>query len=803
MARKHIGTPEVQPLIEALITLFFLEGSVNAMHRRLVAALGGSGAIYPNRLHALLSNDPTRAVNEQTLDVLRAALDTLEPGWNEGAAAAAAALRPRVVSAWNAIDGSTAQRVNRVASDLSLPPAVIAHLVQETAQSAIRGPSSPTSHGPRAPDWSYQDDAYRAALRTLRGNPDAKACLVIPTGGGKTRIGMRILLRILADSRRPDAVVLWITHRRFLGTQARRELQRAITEGTPDLPEDAVRLLAERVHVIMVGELARRLDEYGDRVTLVVIDEAHHAAAPTYGPAFERRPLRALLLTATPKRSDGRRIGVDEITYTINYRELFDRGVLIEPSFEDPLVVSGAGWTDPTSLEDLADYIIERAQTDFVKTIVVASRVDHVVAMHRFIAAAAARRERLGGSLLEADDVAYVHGEGSSTGARPEEYLDEFLALPRGILVTTAQMLGEGFDDPAVNAVIVTYPTSSIIQLMQAAGRCLRFTKGKTRAFIVQVKESPLAYHYEQRWLYQDISDALRPQLVDYTYNSPAELREQAARVLGAHRVAPPVSAAVLAEVGRVKPGETFSVLLSGLPYQGPAENFETCAEWNAVPVTPETRARFLHVFNDFAEVAGEAKSATEFLRKHVQPDPAPGSTWSTMRDMLTAMEYARRETLGEPYWQSTARGYRPNRGTTWLTYVTFRFEPSVPDVLSNFLADATNREDVLATYLLDVERWNSCAKIVLPLSGTLAFLLDEAQVNWLRSERERLINILRDASPYEAFGRVEAWRASLPSAPLPLQLLLRFDSFLSTANLETQLCCLSSPVPTTIAKAA
>lgn len=796
MGRKYLSDPDVQPVVDALVSLFLAEGSVNAVHRRLVAALGGSGPIYPNRLHTMLSNDGMKAVNDQTLDLVRKALDALEPGWIEESAPAAAPLRARALALRDAVEGDPAERLKRVASELVVPEAVAARLLGGAggpAPTAAAAAAGSTAARARTPDWSFQDDACRAALRALDADTNAKACLVIPTGGGKTRIGVRILLRRLADSERQDSVVLWITHRRFLGTQARRELQRAITEGTPDLPEDAIRLLADRVQIAMVGDLARRLDELGDRLLLAVIDEAHHAAAPAYAPVFRQRSLRALLLTATPNRTDGRPIGADEITYTISYRELFERGVLIEPTFEEPLIVPGAGWSDPQSAGDLADYVVERAQGEFVKTIVVASRVEHVVAIHAAIASEVERRQTAAGSVIGPDDVGYVHGTGTSTGADPEDYLDEFLALPRAILVTTAQMLGEGFDDPAVNAVIVTYPTSSMVQLMQAAGRCLRFAPGKNSAFIVQVKDSPLAYHFEQRWLYQDISDLLRPQLVDRAYASPAELAGQVGLLLEAHRVAAGPRSRVLSELDRMKPGQPFNLLLSGMPYSGAAEDFGATSEWNAVAVTATTRTRFLSVFNEFADVAGEARFATEFLRNHVGVDPSPASEWACMRDMLTAMEYARREIAGEQYWQSAARGYHANLGTTWLKYVTFRFEPLLPPALESFLEDAANREDVVAGYLRETGRWEACVKITLPLGGTLAVLLDQGQLVWLQTERRHLIEALRGATPYEALGRVEAWRAALPSMPLPQQLALRFEVFLPTTSLAAHLCLLKA----------
>ncbi|MBJ6146310.1 DEAD/DEAH box helicase [Hymenobacter sp. BT559] len=797
-ARKTITDPAIRPLVDGLVALFLIEGSVNAVHRRLAEVLNeGESPIYPNRLHALLSEDSSRAVNPQTVETLEVLLNRIsQTSTTSNRDSKASAIRARVLKGWDATvtssEATDAQSIVKLANTLGYPPAVVGALLlqggrrtPQASSSAIGSFTTLTTRDRVMPDWSYQDDAYHAALRSLRSDLNRKTGLVIPTGGGKTRIGVRILLRVLADNVQPNAVVLWVTHRRFLGTQARREVQRAMTQGTPDLPQDAVKLLHERVIITMVSDLTRALDEYGDRVALVVIDEAHHAAAPVYAPFFARKPLRGLFLTATPIRTDGLGIGVDEIAYTITYRELFERGVLIEPRFEEPLVISGSGWHDATSLKDLADYVVERAQEEFVKTIIVASRVEQVAEMHEAIVAAIAELQRTGGSVLEPDDVGFVHGSGSASEARPEDYLDEFIALPRGILVTTGQMLGEGFDDPAVNAVVITYPTTSMVQLMQVAGRCLRFAPGKQQAFIVQVKESSLAYHYEQRWLYQEISDSLRPQIVDHRYTSKAQLQSHVEQVLTAYHIQDPHRQLVRKQLEINPVGQDFSLMLTGFPFEGSATQFDQEAEWNVVPVSEANRREFLSVFNGFSLANPPVKFASEFLRRHLAVDICPGSMWLGMRDMLTAMEYARRELDGIAYAGAPNRNYQPHKGTTWLTYVTFRYAPTLPQGLQDFIQDTVNSEVIAVQYTENVPYWHACVKTELPIGGALAFLLNAEQLAWLEQERGRVLTLLSGTPPHEAFARLEAWRTELPYCPLPLQLVLRFERFIAAEALQ------------------
>lgn len=792
MARHLPTDPEVRPVVDQLVSVFLSEGSVAGVQRALGNVLAkdrAEGWLHPNRLHALLSEDPARAVHTQTLQTVRLALSRLQDQvGQEQIGDRTTEYRASVSAAWDRHSKEQVpdplELVQRVADDVGLPPAVVRRLLPEAAYPSVPPVTAEGAYhrqpGRRQPDWSYQDHAYEACLASLRKGPNRKVGLILPTGAGKTRVAIRISLRVLADSDRSDSVVVWVTHRTWLAVQARRELQRVMTDGTRDLPEDAVSLLADRVRIVKLAQLAKTLDELGERVALVVVDEAHHAAAPSYQPIFDQ-PLRGLFLTATPNRTDQLPIGIDEIAFTITYRELFKAAVIVEPTFEQPLILSGIDRNELEDLRELADYVLDRAENDFVKTLVVTTRTDTVERLHEVFVDQLSTRHT---HVLGPDDIGFVHGGASSTGSTPDEFLDEFTsnARPRGILLTTSSLLGEGFDDPAMNAVVVTYPTSSMIQLMQAAGRCLRYAPAKKRAFIVQVQESSLAYHYEQRWLYQDISDLLHPQLLDYSYNSAEDLFAQLDALLASHRVATPVAEAARAALQNVQAGENVSFLLTGLPYYGAADEFATTAPWNVVPVTEATRSLFLRVFNDFSGRGADVNQFTDYLRNYIPTNPSQGSTWKLFIDMLAAMDHARRELTGEPYANAQARGYLPSQGTTWLLYVTFSFRPTLPPELGVFLLDALNRESCIASYTQDPPSWRLAVKVALPLIGTWGYLLDGEQRDWFLEQREQLRTTLQQVQPQESFAAMMRWRLANGAVPVPQLLVERFDNFISEA---------------------
>src|SRR5206468_479363 len=89
----------------------------------------------------------------------------------------------------------------------------------------------------------------------------------------------------LAEDDREDSVVLWVTHRRRLHLQARRQLQRLLREPGA-IPEGSATLFAHRIQFVMTNELLDALAAHGEDIGFVIVDEAHHAAAPSYEPIF-------------------------------------------------------------------------------------------------------------------------------------------------------------------------------------------------------------------------------------------------------------------------------------------------------------------------------------------------------------------------------------------------------------------------------------------------------------------------------------------------------------------------------------
>ncbi len=382
-----------------------------------------------------------------------------------------------------------------------------------------------------------------------------------------------------------------------------------------------------------------------------------------------------------------------------------------------------------------------------------------------------------GGHVLDPDDVGFAVAGRNSHGLETDELLDLFRGKDRAILVS-AQMLLEGFDDPGINAVVITDPSSSLIRLMQAAGRCVRYAPGKSAAFVIQARNTDLGYYYDEGWLYQDISDVLRPRLVNAEYADVEDLAGQVRAALDARRIDENIRTAIERRMTEVRPGEEFRLLFTGLPYYGLPDRFESDARWSAVPVTQSTTGLFLTVFNDYCGSAVGDPDPRSFLARYVPRSETADSDWRLYYTMLLGMNYARAQLARTPH-PAGGRASRGHGPTTWLTYLTFRHRPRVPPELESFLEPCANRSQVLAMYTERTEHWSLAVRVRLPLGGWWGYLLTGFQADWFAAARRELTVRLAAVPPDEQFATIVGWRASLPAIPVPAPLADRLDTLI------------------------
>jgi superfamily II DNA or RNA helicase len=342
----------------------------------------------------------------------------------------------------------------------------------------------------------YQREAIAAVRDSWVQRGVRRPLIGLPTGTGKT-----VVFSTIAESAvRRGSRVLILAHRDELLSQAADKLLQV----APDLAMQIGFVQGKRddymqpVTIASVQTLCRRrrmqrLHDAGVKFDVVIVDEAHHAAAASYrfildelGCMREGGPL-TIGVTATPQREDGKALA-DVWQDVVYHRDMLSmiregflcdlRGVQVRLQLNmDNVRVSRGDYVDADSAEALVD----------------ANAPQHVVSAWQ-------RKARGRRTIVFTPTIALAQRmavEFQEAGVRAESVSGVPLDERREILkrfhtgettvVTNAQVLTEGFDEPAVDCIVIARPTRSQTMYVQMVGRGTRTFPGKQDCVILDV----------------------------------------------------------------------------------------------------------------------------------------------------------------------------------------------------------------------------------------------------------------------------------------------------------------------------
>lgn len=317
----------------------------------------------------------------------------------------------------------------------------------------------------------YQRRAVNGVIAALERRP----ILVAPTGSGKTVMATALVEELAVPT-------LWLAHRKELIDQAAHRLEAhnlpvgIIMAGYAPLP------LAQ-VQVASVQTLVRREKPHAQ---LIVIDEAHHATAKTYGDILDCYPNAARVgLTATPFRLDGRGLGdlFGELVVAATTKELCELGVLHAPK------VWCSKSPDLRGVKVIAgDYqlgaLSKRTNTDELNADIVRTWLKHAKDRRTVAFAVDVEHSQAITQAFQAHGVAAEHLDGST----PRDVRDAILSrLRQGEtrIVCNCMVLTEGWDLPALECAVIARPTASLNLHLQMIGRVMRACDGKDGAIVL------------------------------------------------------------------------------------------------------------------------------------------------------------------------------------------------------------------------------------------------------------------------------------------------------------------------------
>ncbi len=332
----------------------------------------------------------------------------------------------------------------------------------------------------------YQHEGLVASQTRYRSGV-RRQLLVLPTGTGKT-----VVFAETIRQRRGRAVVL--VHRDELVRQAVEKIRTA----NPDMVVGVVKAQEDETgaHVIVasVQTLAhdRRLGRLVGPFATVIVDEAHHAAAATY-----RKIIKALVgsetlllgVTATPGRGDGVALKTvfDEIVYRKTLPEMICGGYLadlraVQVSVDglnlDQVASRNGDWSDGALGEALGDA--------HLPDVAAKAWHDHAAGRRGLLFTPTVALAHASADALTSSGVAAEAVDGTTAPGERRAILRR-LKTGETSVVTNCGVLVEGFDEPAVDAIIIGRPTRSQGLYLQMLGRGTRPHPGKTDCLIVDL----------------------------------------------------------------------------------------------------------------------------------------------------------------------------------------------------------------------------------------------------------------------------------------------------------------------------
>ena len=336
--------------------------------------------------------------------------------------------------------------------------------------------------------------AYEERLASA-ANPKG-GIVVLPCGYGKTVFALYLAARL---GRR----TLVLVHKAFLVEQWQARVRQFLPGASVGVVQQGRVESDADVVVGMVQSIAKR--DYDEHVLagfgLVVIDEAHHMAAPVFSRAMRKICARhTLALSATPERRDGMddllRWSLGDIVFRVQRdAELVHVQTLVYEARRSAICLGRDGRPvlarmlnalaeDPARNRLIAQHIADLARQGR-KVIVMSDRVAQLHVLDQLFA------DALGGGEGEGE------GEvtrGFYTGKTPP--IERQVAEHKQVLFTTYAMSREALDIPALDTLVMATPVGTVEQVV---GRILRKHAGKQTPLVLDVVD-PYSVFDCMRW---------------------------------------------------------------------------------------------------------------------------------------------------------------------------------------------------------------------------------------------------------------------------------------------------------------
>lgn len=389
--------------------------------------------------------------------------------------------------------------------------------------------------------YPYQKEAVEKIFKRLEEMPpNANLLFQLPTGGGKTIIFSEIAKRYINKYKRK---VLILTHRIELSQQTSEVLSsigisnKIINSEVKQLPNQT----PYQCFTALVETLNNRLqenEEFLEDIGLVIVDEAHNNSFRKIFHYF--KDVNILGVTATPLSSN-KKLPLYQIYSDIivgeSIKSLIEKGYLCDADT----------YTYDVNLSSLriganGEFTVSSHEQLYTQSVMLNKLIqayeERALNTKTLIFNAGILTSKAVCEAFLKKGYPIKHLDSTFSDKERAEVLEWFRNTPNGIL-TSVSILTQGFDEPAVESIILNRATRSLTLYHQMIGRGSRVWKNKTRFRIIDLGNNLRRFGYWQteidwRHVFREPHLYLENRYKDnwdyeleFNYELPPEVRER------------------------------------------------------------------------------------------------------------------------------------------------------------------------------------------------------------------------------------------------------------------------------------
>lgn len=402
------------------------------------------------------------------------------------------------------------------------------------------------------PLYDFQKKAVSKLKKFYITDDNDTGMMVMPTGSGKSRTATYFLIKeMIAEGYQ----ILWIAHRHMLIDQAAEcfyNFAGLSKINKPDIKNYRINCIsgehmsmkqAEKAEIIVasIQSVFRGKDHLKSILKrgklMIVIDECHHAIAPTYQNTIKlikknKSKVKLLGLTATPVRANDKdtarlmNLFDDNVIYDISMSDLIAKRILADPKY---LRIETQQDFEPEISYDEGKYINKYKELpETLVNKIAKSKQRNQLIIDNYINNA----ELYGKTLIFALNVVHcrlLYDELNKLGVKcglvysgkedNTKVINDFRDGKINVLVNV-NILTEGTDVPDIQTVLLTRPTGSEGLLMQMIGRGMRgpSAKGTETVNIVDFHDKWSVFNkwLNPQWIIMDELEEDEPEIIEY-----------------------------------------------------------------------------------------------------------------------------------------------------------------------------------------------------------------------------------------------------------------------------------------------